>query len=131
MLPLPVPRRPIADLAEARVLFAGLGGADVEMVAVAYLDPNRRLLGMRHVAGGRDQVAVSIRRIAADALAFDAVGVVMAHNHPSGDATPSARDLAFTRALAAGLRTLEVVLLDHLVIAGGRVTSLRAMGVVL
>ncbi|RXD05858.1 hypothetical protein EQZ23_09005 [Sphingomonas sp. UV9] len=100
------------------------------MVAVAYLDPNRRLLGMRHVAGGRDQVAVSIRRIAADALTFDAVGVVMAHNHPSGDATPSARDLAFTRALAAGLRTLEVVLLDHLVIAGERVTSLRAMGVV-
>lgn len=130
MLPLPVPRRPIADLAEARALFAGLGGAGVEMVAVAYLDPNRRLLGMRHVAGGRDQVAVSIRRIAADALTFDAVGVVMAHNHPSGDATPSARDLAFTRALAAGLRTLEVVLLDHLVIAGERVTSLRAMGVV-
>lgn len=130
MLPLPVPSRPITDLAEARALFVRLGGAGVEMVAVAYLDPNRRLLGMRHVAGGRDQVAVSIRRIAADALAFDAVGVVMAHNHPSGDTTPSARDLAFTRALAAGLRTLEVVLLDHLVIAGERVTSLRAMGVV-
>ena len=85
---------------------------------------------MRHLIGGQDHVAVSIRRIAADALAFDAAGVVIAHNHPSGDATPSARDLAFTRALAAGLRTLEVVLLDHLVIAGPRVTSLRAMGVV-
>ncbi|MEG8049970.1 JAB domain-containing protein [Sphingomonas aurantiaca] len=68
--------------------------------------------------------------IAADALAFDAWGVVMAHNHPSGDATPSDRDLAFTRALAAALRTLEVVLVDHLVIAGERVASLRAMGVV-
>ncbi len=85
---------------------------------------------MRHVVGGRDQVAISIRTIAADALAFDAHGVIIAHNHPSGDATPSARDVAFTRALAAGLRTLEVVLLDHLVIAGERVTSLRAMGVV-
>ncbi|WP_232090891.1 JAB domain-containing protein [Sphingomonas sp. HMP9] len=85
---------------------------------------------MRHVVGGRDHVAISIRTIAVDALAFDAVGVVMAHNHPSGDATPSARDLAFTRALAAGLRTLEVVLVDHLVIAGDRVTSLRTMGVV-
>lgn len=85
---------------------------------------------MRHVIGGRDQAAISIRTIAVDALAFDAVGVVIAHNHPSGDATPSARDMAFTRALAAGLRTLEVVLLDHLVIAGEQVTSLRAMGVV-
>ena len=85
---------------------------------------------MRHVVGGRDQVAISIRTVAVDALAFGATGVVFAHNHPSGDATPSARDVAFTRALAAGLRTLEVVLLDHLVIAGDRVTSLRALDVV-
>ncbi len=85
---------------------------------------------MRHVVGGRDQVAISIRTVAADALAFGAVGVVMAHNHPSGDATPSAQDVAFTRALGAGLRTLEVVLLDHLVIAGDEVTSLRTMGVI-
>jgi len=120
----------IADLDSARALFAGLRDATVETVAVAYLDPNRRLLGIRHVVGGRDQVAISIRTVAMDALAFGAVGVVMAHNHPSGDATPSARDVAFTRALAAGLRTLEVVLLDHLVIAGDQVISLRAMGVV-
>ena len=85
---------------------------------------------MRHVIGGRDQVVISIRTVAADALAFSASGVVIAHNHPSGDATPSARDVAFTRALAAGLRTLEVVLLDHLVIAGDEVTSLRTMGVI-
>ena len=85
---------------------------------------------MRHVVGAWDQVAISIRTVALDALAFGAVGVVMAHNHPSGDPTPSARDVAFTRALAAGLRTLEIMLLDHLVIAGDNVTSLRGMGVV-
>jgi DNA repair protein RadC len=130
VLPLPVPSPRIADLAAAHALFAGLGHATVETVAVAYLDPNRRLLGMRHVIGGRDQVVISIRTVAADALAFSASGVVIAHNHPSGDATPSARDVAFTRALAAGLRTLEMVLLDHLVIAGKQVTSLRTMGVI-
>ncbi|MEG3167716.1 JAB domain-containing protein [Sphingomonas sp. LB3N6] len=130
MLPLPVPSPRIADLAAARALFAGLGHATVETVAVAYLDPNRRLLGMRHVVGGRDRVAISIRTVAVDALGFGAVEVVLAHNHPSGDATPSARDVAFTRALAAGLRTLEIVLLDHLVIAGDQVTSLRALGVI-
>ena len=130
MLPLPKPPRPIADLAAARALFASLRDATIETVAVAYLDPNRRLIGMRHVVGAWDQVAISIRTVALDALAFGAVGVVIAHNHPSGDATASARDVAFTRALAAGLRTLEVVLLDHLVIAGDDVTSLRGMGVV-
>ena len=85
---------------------------------------------MRHVVGGRDHVTISIRTVAVDALAFGAVGVVMAHNHPSGNATPSERDVAFTRALAAGLRTLDVVLLDHLVIAGDEMMSLRAMGIV-
>ena len=130
MPPLPVPSPRIADLAAARALVSGLRNATVEMVAVAYLDPNRRLLGMRHVVGGRDQAAISIRTVAADALAFGAVGVVIAHNHPSGSVTPSARDVTFTRALAAGLRTLEVVLLDHLVIAGDEVTSLRTMGVI-
>ncbi|MDQ0839639.1 JAB domain-containing protein [Sphingomonas faeni] len=130
MPPLPELSPRIAGLDAARALFACLRDATVETVAVAYLDPNRRLLGMRHVVGGRDRVAISIRTVAVDALAFGAVGVVMAHNHPSGDATPSGRDVAFTRALAAGLRTLEVVLLDHLVIAGDEVTSLRAMGVV-
>jgi DNA repair protein RadC len=130
-VPLPsVPSRRIADLNAARALFAGLGDATVETVAVAYLDPNRRLLGMRHIVGGRDQVVISIRTVAVDALAFGAVGVIIAHNHPSGDATPSTRDVAFTRALSAGLRTLEVILLDHLVIAGEHVTSLRAMGLV-
>ena len=68
MLPLPVPSPRIADLAAARALFAGLGDATVEMVAVAYLDPNRRLLGMRHVVGGKDQVVISIRTVAVDAL---------------------------------------------------------------
>ncbi|MDD1451469.1 JAB domain-containing protein [Sphingomonas sp. H160509] len=130
MPPSPVPSPRIADLDAARALFAGLRNATVETVAVAYLDPNRRLLGMRHVVGGRDQVVISIRTVAVDALAFGAHGVIIAHNHPSGDATPSARDVAFTRALAAGLRTLEVMLLDHLVIAGEQVTSLRTMGVV-
>ena len=85
---------------------------------------------MRHVVGGRDEVTISIRAVAVDALAFGAHGVILAHNHPSGDATPSERDVAFTRALAAGLRTLEVVLLDHRVIAGDEVTSLRATGIV-
>ncbi len=119
---------PIDDLANARALFRALDFAACEMVGIAYLDPKRRILGLRHVAGGRGHVGLSIRRIAADALAFDAAAVVLAHNHPSGDSRPSERDLAFTRALAAGLAAVAVELVDHLVIGGDSVTSLRAIG---
>ncbi len=119
---------PIVDLASARALFRALRSAACETVGIAYLDPKRRILGLRHVAGGHGHVGLSIRRIAADALVFDAVAVLIAHNHPSGDARPSERDLAFTRELARGLAALEVDLVDHLVIAGETVTSLRADG---
>ena len=97
-------------------------------MGIAYLDPNRCILAMRHVVGERGQLRVSIRGLVADALAFDAAAVVIAHTHPSGDAQPSERDLAFTRALARGLAAVEVRLVDHLVIAGEAVTSLRASG---
>ncbi|WP_380785100.1 JAB domain-containing protein [Sphingomonas sp. R86521] len=116
---------PVNDFATALALFHALGQARREVVGVAYLDPDRRILGLRHIVGTRDRVDVSVRGIVADALAFDAAAVVMAHNHPSGDARPSERDLAFTRALARGLAGIEVELLDHLVMAGEATTSIR------
>ncbi len=116
---------PIADRAAAVALFRTLGFARREVVGLAYLDPERRILGLRHVVGSGGRVDLAIRGVVGDALAFGAAAVVMAHNHPSGDSRPSERDLAFTRALARGLAIVEVDLLDHLVIAGHMVTSLR------
>lgn len=123
--------RPIAitDLASAQGVFAGLATRCREFVGVAYLDPNRMILGLRHGGGGVSMASVSIRQIAREALGFRARGIVMAHNHPSGDATPSARDVAFTVALARTMRAIEVDVLDHIVLAGDRVESLRARGV--
>jgi DNA repair protein RadC len=66
--------------------------------------------------------------VAADALVFDAAAVVMAHNHPSGDATPSAADRSMTKRLARMLDALGICLFDHLVITGDVVTSFRALG---
>lgn len=116
---------PIKDLATAFALFRALGSARREVVGLAYLDPERRILGLRHIVGSGGRVDLAIRGIVGDALAFGAVAVVMAHNHPSGDARPSERDRAFTRALSRGLAVVGVELLDHLVIAGSAVTSLR------
>jgi DNA repair protein RadC len=117
---------PIDDLATALALFRAIGHARQEVVGLAYLDPERRLLGLRHVPGGSGRVDLSVRQIVADTLMFGAVAVVIAHNHPSGDARPSERDLAFTRALTLGLAAVEAELVDHLVLAGHVVVSIRA-----
>lgn len=119
----------IADAAAAQGLFAALAGEGREVLAFAYLGGDRRVLGMRHARSAcADRMAVPIRAVAADALAFGAAAVVMAHNHPSGDPTPSAADCDATRLLARALAPLEVRLLDHLVLAARGVTSFRALG---
>ncbi|MFT3978435.1 MAG: JAB domain-containing protein [Sphingomonas bacterium] len=110
-------------------LFAPIARTGNEIAIFAYLDSAGRLLGARHVLSERiDAIHVPIRAVAGDALAFGAEQVVMAHNHPSGDAEPSRDDLLATRRVAAALNTLEIRLVDHLVLAGDRVTSLRGRG---
>jgi DNA repair protein RadC len=121
--------QPITDAAAAHGLFAALAGEAHEVLAFAYLGGDRRVLGMRHARSACvDRMAVPIRMVAVDALAFGAAAVVMAHNHPSGDPTPSPADREATRLLARALETLEVRLLDHLVLAARGVTSFRALG---
>uniref|UniRef100_UPI0035CBBBA5 JAB domain-containing protein n=1 Tax=uncultured Sphingomonas sp. TaxID=158754 RepID=UPI0035CBBBA5 len=113
----------------ARALFAPIATASFEVAAFAYLDPEWRLLGMRHVRSNRcDAVMIPVRAVVADALAFDCVAVVMAHNHPSGDPSPSAADFALTRRLARGLDLVEVRLVEHLILARDGCESFRAQG---
>ena len=64
----------------------------------------------------------------ADALAFGARIVVIAHAHPSGDPAPSAADIAYTRLLARTLAAIDVRLADHLIVAPAGTTRLRALG---
>lgn len=113
----------------ARTFFAPLARLRTETVAYAYLAPDYRLLGLRHTRS-RDaaHVELAVRKVAGHALALDAVAVVMAHNHPSGDPTPSIADREATRLLARALAALEVRLLDHLVVAAGGTASFRALG---
>ncbi len=122
-------QRRIATAKAALDLFDPLRGEAVEIAAFAYLDPEWRLLGLRHAChGSRDSLLLSMRDIAADAIAFGATGIVMAHNHPSGDPTPSAADRDATRRIAQALGTLQVRLAEHLVLTQRGQTSFRALG---
>lgn len=120
----------IGDAAAAQALFGRIANAPFEVAAFAYLARDGRLLGMRHMRGvDADLVDVPIRRVVADALAFDAAAVLMAHNHPSGDPTPSAADRETTRRLLLALGPVDVRLVDHLVLAaGGGTASFRGLG---
>lgn len=113
----------------AAVLVPLLAGADRERCVAALLDTKHRLLDTAVVSiGSIDHTFMSPREVYRDALVANATAVVLAHNHPSGDPAPSTDDHAVTRRLAAAGQLVGVELLDHLVVAGERWTSLARRG---
>lgn len=119
-----VSARDAADLLAP--LFADAGG---EKLAVLHLDRERRLLAVdAWPVAEADEIVLPMRAIFAAALAHDAAGLIIAHNHPSGDPRPSRADKAATRRLAQTADALGIVLHDHLIFAGGECASLRQLG---
>lgn len=114
----------------ARAFLPGMVGLDVEELHAIYVDRRHRLLAVRRLTRGSDQfTVVDPRQVFRHALALQAAAVVIAHNHPSGDPTPSAADEEVTRRVAAAGQVLGVPLLDHLVIVDGGWRSFAEMGV--
>lgn len=116
---------------DAAIEFLGPGLSRMrrEMLCVAHLDSDNALIGLRlRYSPCANRVDLPIRQIVADALALSSVALVVAHNHPSGVAHPSAADLAATRMLAGVVAPLGLRLFDHLVFAGESCFSFRADG---
>lgn len=116
--------------AAAIALFAAaFAGRTEELLQVAHLDRDRHLLACRiYESDLCDSVAFPLRIMIGDALRLETDGLIVAHNHPSGDPTPSRTDLMATRALVALARPLGIRVHDHLIFAGAATRSLRAMG---
>lgn len=114
---------------ESRAFFGALANDHRERCAFAYLDPEWRLLGMREsAAGSTHSVRVPLREVVADLLRLGSFAVVMVHNHPGDDLTPSDADLAVTRRVIAALDAIDVRLVDHVVLGRGGHASMRDMG---
>ena len=115
--------------AAARALQPYFAHLDREEVKVALLSRKHRLLGVVDVyAGNVAGTSVRIGELFTEAIRRNAPAIVIGHNHPSGDPTPSADDLRTTRdALAAG-RLLGIDVLDHVVFGAGRWVSLGTPG---
>lgn len=117
--------------AAARVLAPHLAHRDREALVVAMVDRKQRLIAVAPIyVGNVAGTSVRIGELFTEALRRNAVGIVLAHNHPSGDPEPSADDLRTTRDAAAAGRLLGVSVVDHLIIGSGRHVSLRERGVV-
>ena len=100
-----------------------------ETVFVLCLDAKCKVLGCREMGEGSvNSASVPIRRIVETALSLNATSVVLAHNHPSGLAIPSADDVQTTRRLAVALDAVDILLADHFVVADDEYVSLAQSG---
>lgn len=118
-------------LEQAHRFFSGcMAGTDpaLEYLWVAHVDEEARCLHLSRHDGGTDSADLPIRDIIADAARHGSRGLILAHNHPSGDPSPSAADKRITRRLALVGEAMDVTILDHLVLAGSECRSMRQMG---
>ena len=104
-------------------------GRNNETVFLLCLDAKCKVLCCKEVGEGSvNSASISIRKIVETALSANATTVVLAHNHPSGVALPSAEDVQTTRRIAAALSAVEVHLADHIVVAEGDYVSMVQSG---
>src|SRR3954468_12902461 len=118
-------------LAAAQSFFAGClaqGDPAQEELWVAHTDESARCIHISRHHGGETGGSFPLKAIIADAVAHSSSGIVLAHNHPSGDARPSDADCRATRRLAAAAEAIDCAVLDHLVFAGAACTSFRRLG---
>lgn len=106
-----------------------LGALEHEELWVLCVDARTRLRSTWQAGrGGLHGCAVLPRDVLMPVVREAAAAFVVVHNHPSGDPSPSAEDVAFTRALAKGGAALSIPLLDHVVVGGGAYRSLLDAG---
>jgi DNA repair protein RadC len=106
-------------------------GETAEVFMALFLDTQNRLIQAQPLfRGSLTQTSVYPREVVKAALAANAAAVILAHNHPSGVAEPSAADIALTKALKDALALVEVRVLDHLIAGANTVESLAQRGLI-
>jgi DNA repair protein RadC len=113
----------------AEPMIDAMGSLEREELRVLMLDTKNVVTGERTVyRGNLAGSSVRVGEVYRDAVRACAAAVIVVHNHPSGDTTPSGEDLRITTELADAGHLLDIELLDHLIIGRGRWTSLRSLG---
>ncbi|MGK2860251.1 MAG: JAB domain-containing protein [Thermoanaerobaculia bacterium] len=112
----------------ARSLVARYGHHVQERVGAVYLDAKSRVIREREIyIGTLNSTTVSTRDIIRHAINDHAAALIVFHNHPSGDPSPSSEDLVFTKQLVDAGQLLSIEVLDHLILGINRYVSLKGM----
>jgi DNA repair protein RadC len=123
--------RPILSSWEALgdYLQAAMGHSAVEEVRVLFLNAKNMLLANETMwQGSVDEAAVHVREVISRAIGLGATALIIVHNHPSGDPTPSSQDIRLTRDLVDAGRHMKITVHDHVIVGSSGRTSMRAMG---
>jgi DNA repair protein RadC len=108
-----------------------LGSKPYEVFAVLFFNVQQELLGIEELFRGTlTHTSVYPREVVMRALHHRASNVVLAHNHPSGQPTPSPADIAMTNRLSAALGLIDIGVLDHIIVGAGKAVSMVELGVI-
>lgn len=127
----PVTRRQVLSRpsAVAEMAISRLGANPSEEFWIALVDNKNRLIAWERVSRGTvNQAAVYPREVLALALERKAGGIIMVHNHPGGDVTPSQPDIDLTQRISRAAKDLDIRVLDHLIVTENNYYSFQAHG---
>ena len=112
-------------------LQAAMGHRRTEEVRILFLNAKNMLIANEALwQGSVDEASVHVREVIARAIALGATALIIVHNHPSGDPTPSQQDIRLTRDLFEAGRHMKVTVHDHVIVGASGRTSMRAMGLI-
>src|ERR671913_542447 len=133
LLEIRVEGRPVLSSWEALgdYLQAAMAHSPVEEVRVLFLNAKNMLLANEAMwRGSVDEASVHVREVISRAIALGATAIIIVHNHPSGDPSPSSQDIRLTKELVEAGRVMKVMVHDHVIVGASGRTSLRAMGLI-
>jgi DNA repair protein RadC len=112
-------------------LHAAMAHSRTEQVRVLFLNAKNMLIANEAMWDGSvDEASVHVREVIARAIALGATAIIIVHNHPSGDPSPSSQDIRLTRDLVEAGRHMKVTVHDHIIVGATGRTSMRAMGLI-
>jgi DNA repair protein RadC len=112
-------------------LHAAMAHSRTEQVRVLFLNAKNMLIANEVLwQGSVDEASVHVGEDIARAIALGATAIIIVHNHPSGDTSPSQQDIRLTRDLVEAGRHMKVMVHDHVIVGAQGRTSMRAMGLI-
>lgn len=122
-------RPQVRNPSDAALLMNDMHALEQEEMRLVILDTRNTVLATKMVYRGTlNTTYVRVADLMRDAIRLNAAAIIVVHNHPSGDPSPSPEDVAFTKKANEAGELLGIELLDHLILGGGKHVSLKERG---